>query len=1099
MPTSRKTVALCCIVAAYMTMPATAFGAPAHAPRLATIAAPGDEALVRSSSVQVKVRTRGRVDAVNATVDGRKVKLVPRRGGEFSATVRRLARGPHALSVLTRDGGRRDVDVVRFVRGQHARSVISVRLPSVGGGPVRARVSAPRPVERLRARLNGRRIGGRFLSRTGLLRSASLSPSDGLRYGRNVLTVLAVRANGAYDRERHVVRVTRAAPLAAAGSDRLRRRGASVRLDGRASLASRQGQLSYRWRIVARPRGSRARLRGAASARPRLRLDRRGVFRIALRVTDRRRGGRRAGASASSRADVVSLVSQPDVPPIGTPVDTGAVCPDGTPGIELLGACTEPVVQGALQVLVVDRQTLALQSNTAVEPPSFGNLAAALPAPLTPQSLVLVQGTALPLSSSQISGLNTFLGSIGAQPIEPMPPGMAAGTPVTVGAIGVPGSDVGNAWQTTDWTAGEGDGVSGYLTTDAWGNYTYTPGSPQPFNTVVPNQPLGTNVISVGGAQYSATMPAGSVGFQVLALDAHDLGLISNQAVVTNSPSDPFPYNTLQAALQPYVGDSDVIVIFQSMSAVAGAVPQTTPGWDNVAQVIEALGGNRAVFDSQTGGYTLVGGAGVDFPASEASPSLTSTPQRTDPAALSGMLMPGHSGAYQPSAADPYGIANAAGLAELVYQEPTPWPVGDPEQGTPGELAAGAYIASNYDSDFQTLADLRTAYWFLPQAEFGECDNQAGPPNVSPPSQFNNFSQQDFDNVLAELQKEFDWVSCVRNVFGVTGGTTSDLQTPFLDETSQTYADLQILAGNVVKAVAPPQQQASASGLDEILSDIFDIAWALTPLLPSAYEDPASIATGVLNGGLGLIADTTNEPDGSSEVQTIESAAPNLGLEAVQTLQDTAQQLPKIGQILVSDYGKLAVAGPGAGNTWWDSDVSSNVLDFVEGGMLGWAYSNMLPVAYQGYLLQPGVGGEDGSNEALSTAQVYKCWTQGNFGNSSYEPFKSLPSTGSGELAVISADGGPQGYIGTIWALGTKINRFKDNTTSKVVSVPTQDLTDPLFQPYVPDTATTNGGGVGLYKPWFFADNFTRQSLTCGVQQNPPQLGPLEPPGSPTP
>ena len=29
----------------------------------------------------------------------------------------------------------------------------------------------------------------------------------------------------------------------------------------------------------------------------------------------------------------------------------------------------------------------------------------------------------------------------------------------------------------------------------------------------------------------------------------------------------------------------------------------------------------------------------------------------------------------------------------------------------------------------------------------------------------------------------------------------------------------------------------------------------------------------------------------------------------------------------------------------------------------------------------------------------------------------SLPSTGSGELDVISADGGPQGYIGTIWAV----------------------------------------------------------------------------------
>jgi hypothetical protein len=200
------------------------------------------------------------------------------------------------------------------------------RLPA---GPVLIKLQVG-GVGAVGVRLNGRPIASWFLLAPGrvpcLLAIKSphssggicrleVTPNYGLRYGLNVLRVWFGVGRGA--RVRTVrFRVATGRPLAAAGRDpasfvQIDRRFV---LNGRASLISpglrqrlarqgRRARVSYRWRVIGCPRGgqgvapddgpgrydpyrnARGELAGANTATPSVELDREGVYRMRLTVT----------------------------------------------------------------------------------------------------------------------------------------------------------------------------------------------------------------------------------------------------------------------------------------------------------------------------------------------------------------------------------------------------------------------------------------------------------------------------------------------------------------------------------------------------------------------------------------------------------------------------------------------------------------------------------------------------------------------------------------------------------------------------------------------------------------------------------------------
>lgn len=75
-------------------------------------------------------------------------------------------------------------------------------------------------------------------------------------------------------------------PVANAGPDRSAWVGDTLVLDGTASTDADQDQLTYAWSLLSRPAGSAAALTGAATASPRLTIDRRGSYVAQLQVND---------------------------------------------------------------------------------------------------------------------------------------------------------------------------------------------------------------------------------------------------------------------------------------------------------------------------------------------------------------------------------------------------------------------------------------------------------------------------------------------------------------------------------------------------------------------------------------------------------------------------------------------------------------------------------------------------------------------------------------------------------------------------------------------------------------------------------------------
>jgi hypothetical protein len=301
-----------------------------------------------------------------------------------------------------------------------------VALPSASAGRVdpKPSVRAPRDGQRLPARpawvklylgsaklvgarLNGRQIGddlkGRRHGRAapcvgepaalarGVTCKLRASPSHGLRYGKNVLRARFKRHHKVRVRRVHF-RVARNRPLAAAGRDQVSVPGSRVGLNGRASLmpaavrhrnarAGKHAALSYRWRLVHSPRGSHAKLTGARTATPSLKLGSIGRYKVRLAVTDP--AGRTGTDSVTLHSENQGDQGADTAPLVG--VDTMAI-EGGQQGVEIntyrgdvgVPNCPHDVYSNGafscfyadpgqghewVQMLVLNRQNLSLVDN----------------------------------------------------------------------------------------------------------------------------------------------------------------------------------------------------------------------------------------------------------------------------------------------------------------------------------------------------------------------------------------------------------------------------------------------------------------------------------------------------------------------------------------------------------------------------------------------------------------------------------------------------------------------------------------------------------------------------------------------------------------
>ncbi|MCW2954176.1 MAG: hypothetical protein JWQ48_3346 [Conexibacter sp.] len=459
----------------------------------------------------------------------------------------------------------------------------AARGPAAGSSAARAAspiVLAPRAGSRLRARpvtvtvraghatsvsasLNGRSVRDRFGPSSRGRRSIVLSPTHGLRYGRNVLRVRT--RTGRRVRSRTVTFTElRTGPLAAAGHDLTATGVREVRLDGGRSLhhTGAPTRLRYRWSVVRAPRGvklsdggTRIGTLGATRAatspfqaavltRPAFRPTQPGSYQLRLTVT----GG------ARSSSDLMDLtVKAPPFLAVETMAKASAadvrlgVAP-GARGIRVGANLYPGDASKWLQLLVLDRSTLAYVGGKdfdcpqATKNPTPGGVAAVAPCIQAVRDyLGAYDATRLVIAASQRPsgeapsasdpwkaqppvGVPEALTRIGVAPVS-----WAGGQAMLRGrisAIGVPSYPSGSATVHAESNLGDqsrtGD-VDGYLTRDNNLHYAYTSDRPT-YETQAAGSGATQNVIQVGDQKFTVPTPWGSGqslrgGFQVVVLD----------------------------------------------------------------------------------------------------------------------------------------------------------------------------------------------------------------------------------------------------------------------------------------------------------------------------------------------------------------------------------------------------------------------------------------------------------------------------------------------------------------------------------------------------------------------------------------------------
>jgi hypothetical protein len=1001
------------------------------------IESPRRGALVTKATLKVGVR--GGRAGFQALMGSRDVtRRFHHRGGVWSATLRRgrdFDLGRNRLQIQTKGG----IAAREFLATRPRRGLLRLRrLParvSLTALHVRGRTTGR--IAAIRMTLNGRRVPPRLWPRGLRSFDGLLGADEGVRYGRNRLAVTVVTRGDRSQRVTRAFRVARRAPLAGAGADRRTKTGRRVRLDGTSTKAPGKGRhVSYSWRIVRAPRGSKAKLRHVHGAHPLLTPDRRGRYVVRLvastgqsrtRSGPARPGAARASAvptpggggeappseplpiappeaegeptvpgeekappaapsvpadAPTSATDQVTVVAAPAIKPIGMPVQT--IAADG--GIEL-GGTTYTTDADWVQVLVLDRRSLEVTRELGFdidEASRLGTELATLKAQL-PGSMVIMSGGDRAFddggpshpsggwSQANAAALETAMAAVGADfgDPAPLPEGIQSLDTGAWSVIGVLGTSQGSAvqnWGMSTGGAGKAGSLRGYMQLDSYGNYGFVAPAAVTVDTNVSRAKEGTNEIQVGAQTYrSGTLAQGYSGFQVLVLDS-ELGLVTNQTFVTDTPGgepDTAGVQEMRNLLseEKYFGpaQADDLVIVQSIGAPGGYdqnwVDDTAPEanipatWGNtLAGRIGVLGGPAAhdqfaalvgsgyepTEPSMQGGYTLIASTGLVDPYAGAV-SVSQAGQRLAVSGVSGVLSRNRQSQWEMQSPSSSGTGFEGGnLAAIAYQPETAFP-----DNTGPYLAASEWIARKLSLD---APDVRTAYYehftapwesILNELQALKCEAE------------NGFTLEQCETLKAQLVLEFPMVNEVKT-------TIEGWQGLFSTSTVTGYVDLQTLSSNILREIQKYRESLAEGARLEVSGVAEAFAWMAQALVGSVPElEEAEPGLGVVASGLGMVGAFSDDAEGEPSTRPVVLPTTQLGQELVDRYKDMTDNLGLLGEILVSDWGKLQRAAALSRGEWSLSErARTALLESLEKSSAATDYTAMLPAAFGEYVLQ---------------------------------------------------------------------------------------------------------------------------------------------------
>jgi hypothetical protein len=721
---------------------------PAVGPELATVVEPANGIVSRRATQKIVVRTEAGAVITNARLNGKDVtaRLRPDGDGTWRGTLGRahgVAAGANTLVVRVERGADRSYATTHWTYANSRAQLVQtdldrsatpevLRVEHLGNDPVQTRFT-----------LGGTAIPSDHVSRALRLQTVRLSASSGLRHGLNRLVVTAHTRAGAFQQTIETVRIANRDPIAGAGPDLRAHVDARVVLDGSSSVAPKGGarhRLSFRWTIASAPHGSKATLTGGGGESPQFRPDLPGRYTVQLTLTA-------PDGQSSSDAATVTVDALPN-----TRIDTLATSPDGTqaPGIQLDSAWFCPTGgtdtsclfqpnpagnDASVQLLVLDRDTLAVATdqqgdplNRSYSPSSLANLNKAISELVVSNGGQEVPDTSklvvLTLGSGTVTDMTNFSGAV-SQIGMPAYGSSVSSVPAPFSVIGIPGMTSGKAWHNFGLQIGTGapGALVGYIKDSAY----YTQGGVLEAEQRVFTFPdvvgFETRVVDGDSVQVQvqhydpstrsyttttlASFPTTDGGLGIVNFDPYTLAVIESHKWTPDTPG--IDWNEVRDQLDAAVagGDGVVIVSLGQMSGYTSE-PSAAAFRLDVLPAIRALGGQpdifaRAVNDNGTYSFIGSGGQGTESSSvvaygvpTRAGPDGT-TPLPVTSGNLTGELQRGSDGRFVPSQADPSGIFRFD-LDPVLYQAPGDWPL------TP---AAGATTADGAETALAWLAQCK--------------------------------------------------------------------------------------------------------------------------------------------------------------------------------------------------------------------------------------------------------------------------------------------------------------------------------------------------------------------------------------------------------
>jgi hypothetical protein len=950
------------------------------------IAAPALDAIVKRLPVRVAVRLPANATTLRVRVGRRNVS--GRFEGSGSLRVAHLGLGDglrygqnHLKVLVERRSGRPLIHAQSFSVVRHYPQLaqvrvrpgpvtsMSVRVPQVG------KLATIRRTRFARLWVNGR-PAHRAVDHSLVTRyTAKLSASQGLRYGVNRVRVMVTEPDaGRYVEVRRRFRIKRTRHLAAAGWDVDTRADRFVQLDGRRSRTAGGGKPRHSWRIVRKPRGSRAKLRRAGTARPSITPDRAGRYVIGLSITEPRR---RAAASQDTPAsdDSMQLIVAPARPLLAF---KGLARQNNQNGI-LVGDTFYPNTSpngAAMQWLTLQRNTLQLANpsdNNWLDGTGSGDhgipkLTAALKNQGTNQLVILsypfAGGPGPPVQDDQMDAFNAAMNFLGVGKIS----ADILRDHNKLAILGIPKAGEGTGWYTHG--GGPVEALKGWLMTDQVAGYRFQPDRPK-FETQASHTGT-TNTMNLAGQQFTASLPPGATGgFQVQFLNPIDFNPQAQDVFATNGVADPIAeINRMTAYLNGAQATPHLVV--QSIGTVGRPAPPSDPyepdrgyeAWTRLGQALTAFGANPNTFHGVNGAYAFFGGVWLDRgEVAESSTGVitdpTTNPHTTQAGSLQGRLSIRSDGYVIPAAADPHDKLSYE-LYDIAFQAPQPWKYtqtsGEPHYQDYDK--AMKYITKSLSTTKKGWGnDLRVIYaqdltrdWtterddlaILPYpADQLPCSQPRGRDRQPNPG----FTKEQYCALVSQLRDEMAYLKSVKTLFDAYKDTLNQ-------SGAEGQVDLQSIGRTIHDDVAGQDDEDLAAEIGNFILMLFEAAGLFISVPEGAFPVELALIEALAASYEFSMSMTAEQRSGVPLSDQVDTKVASLAADVAGRLTRSAASLDTLREIVASDWGRLERLGKNASTPGWV--VRTNQLhDYLTTGANGYFTTELMPVAYNAWYLSP--------------------------------------------------------------------------------------------------------------------------------------------------